>query len=1056
MRFVHISDIHIRNLKFHDDYRRVFANLYKELDELKPDVVVNCGDVAHTKTQISPEYVGLTSEFVANIARRCERHHIILGNHDMNVMNPERQDALTPIVENLGFPNVHLHKKSGRVPIAPGFNFWVFGMADHKNYPTKEQWREYSQDVNIGLFHGSVSTCMTDTNWRMTHVEHDLSIFDGLDYVFLGDIHKQQFFKDRRIAYAGSLIQQNFGEELDKGFLLWDIRSKTDFDVKPVYLTGSRKFYTIKLRDDLSFPESADVAEGSRVRISPPRSLTLVEQQKIERKAKALFKPHDVITLSATNIGNQKADVVRRRVSVENLRQLDVQERMIQDFLKKRKVKPEIMARILELNKKYQISIQQDDDVPRDINWKIDKLVWSNIFNYGKDNVIDFNQLGGLTGMFAPNGSGKSNLIDIILETCFDSTTKGISKNINLINDNRPNCSAVLSFIANDQEYLIERKIERIKYWQKEVQEEKEWGKTTTSFYAIDSSGEQQALMGDSRSETEHAIRQRLGTSEQFMLTSLLAQWNPVDLISHKETRRKELLYKFLDLDFTEKKCLLAKEESKKHMERLQRLDGDDVKSKMDKLESQKKEITEEIHEADMTLDQRRQQVAELEEDLKKERAKLLVVEKSDFDPLAWEEDAQDLQNAMHELQTERNGHQQEFIRLNTKLAGMSLRSFSIPEYEEKETELKETQKKCDFLCKDLTSKREELECCQNDTSILAEVPCGDQFPTCKFLMNAFSSKLKIPFLQIEIERLQGEIATLTQRENELKHFADELESHRSVLEFKKSVEQDQEKVRLKIQMVELQMSALVTKRAELDKLREGADKKIEALAKNKEIEREITQIESAQNFSKFQISTLDESVREMSKNLGRVEGELKTAQDQYAELQVTQDICTAFELYIDAMGKDGIAYEILLQKIPMINEEVNKILSTVADFGFMIEHDAAEQAIRFYLQYGQYKSRLVELAGGAEKFLVSVALRAALLQISNLPKSNMFIIDEGFGKLDPKNIESIQQMFDYLRSTFDHVLIVSHVDTLRDLVDNVVDITADEDGYAHVEVGGS
>ncbi len=98
---------------------------------------------------------------------------------------------------------------------------------------------------------------------------------------------------------------------------------------------------------------------------------------------------------------------------------------------------------------------------------------------------------------------------------------------------------------------------------------------------------------------------------------------------------------------------------------------------------------------------------------------------------------------------------------------------------------------------------------------------------------------------------------------------------------------------------------------------------------------------------------------------------------------------------------------------------------------------------------------RLIELGSGAEKMLASIAIRAALLSISSLPKPNMFIIDEGFGKLDSRNIENVQKIFDYLKSVFEHVLVISHVDTMKDMVDNIIEISTDESGYAHIEVGG-
>ena len=53
------------------------------------------------------------------------------------------------------------------------------------------------------------------------------------DFVMLGDIHRCQFLDDKKtVAYPGSSIQQNYGESPGKGFLVWDIRDKNDFDVK--------------------------------------------------------------------------------------------------------------------------------------------------------------------------------------------------------------------------------------------------------------------------------------------------------------------------------------------------------------------------------------------------------------------------------------------------------------------------------------------------------------------------------------------------------------------------------------------------------------------------------------------------------------------------------------------------------------------------------------------------------------------------------------------------------------------------------------------------------
>jgi metallophosphoesterase superfamily enzyme len=90
----------IRNLKYHWEYRQSFADLYNKLRDQKPDAIVHTGDIAHTKTQLSPEYFELTSEFLGSLADIAPLY-IILGNHDGNLKNADRQDAITPIVEAL-------------------------------------------------------------------------------------------------------------------------------------------------------------------------------------------------------------------------------------------------------------------------------------------------------------------------------------------------------------------------------------------------------------------------------------------------------------------------------------------------------------------------------------------------------------------------------------------------------------------------------------------------------------------------------------------------------------------------------------------------------------------------------------------------------------------------------------------------------------------------------------------------------------------------------------------------------------------------------------------
>ena len=244
MKFAHLADTHIKNLKYHYEYKEVFKKLYEKLREENVDYIVHCGDIAHTKTQLSPEFVDMCSGFLSSLASIAPTY-VILGNHDGNLKNSSRQDAITPIVEALDLQNLFLLKNSGEVNLNENFTLNVLSVFDRDSWITSSD----SNKINIALYHGAISNSKTDLGWIMEYGEDDLSIFQGHDYAFLGDIHKtnQTLDHDGKIRYAGSTVQQNHGETNDKGFLIWDIEDKESFKCKHIVLENPKPFITVEL-----------------------------------------------------------------------------------------------------------------------------------------------------------------------------------------------------------------------------------------------------------------------------------------------------------------------------------------------------------------------------------------------------------------------------------------------------------------------------------------------------------------------------------------------------------------------------------------------------------------------------------------------------------------------------------------------------------------------------------------------------------------------------------------------------------------------------------------
>lgn len=195
LRIAHIADVHWRGLTRHDEYREVFEALAEDMRSQHVDHVMVVGDIFHTKTiGISPEYIEQMTWWLKLLAAAAEVH-LVLGNHDGNLVNLSRQDAITPIVNALQQPNIHLYKDSGVFQFAPGYNWCIFSLFDEAGW---KDVKPVKGDVNIACYHGPISGAKTASGWE---IEDGLPVefFSEFDFAFLGDIHRLQYLGHRDI-----------------------------------------------------------------------------------------------------------------------------------------------------------------------------------------------------------------------------------------------------------------------------------------------------------------------------------------------------------------------------------------------------------------------------------------------------------------------------------------------------------------------------------------------------------------------------------------------------------------------------------------------------------------------------------------------------------------------------------------------------------------------------------------------------------------------------------------------------------------------------------------
>jgi DNA repair exonuclease SbcCD ATPase subunit len=145
------------------------------------------------------------------------------------------------------------------------------------------------------------------------------------------------------------------------------------------------------------------------------------------------------------------------------------------------------------------------------------------------------------------------------------------------------------------------------------------------------------------------------------------------------------------------------------------------------------------------------------------------------------------------------------------------------------------------------------------------------------------------------------------------------------------------------------------------------------------------------------------------------------------------------YEYYLKCVKRDGIPYNLISEVLPKLEIEINNILSPIVDFQILLNTDGKN--INSYIAYGDSEYWPLELTSGMEKFISSIAIRTALINVSNLPRPNFIAIDEGFGSLDTDNFNSLYLLFDYLKTQFDFIITISHIDKTRDMVDFIIDI---------------
>jgi DNA repair exonuclease SbcCD ATPase subunit len=407
----------------------------------------------------------------------------------------------------------------------------------------------------------------------------------------------------------------------------------------------------------------------------------------------------------------------------------------------------------------------------------LQSLEWDNLFNYGEGNAIDFTKLEGIVGIFGKNYSGKSSIVDTLLYSLYNSTSKSIRKNLNIINQNMPSCRARATIKVDGSDYVIERSSE--KYIKKLKGVETQEATTDVDFHKEDMIGNVTELNGTSRQNTDKNVKKYFGTLGDFLATSMASQLDSLSFINEGSTKRKEFLAKFLDLEIFDKKFAkfldleifdkkfkLAKEDSSS----LRRLEGTDFETEIKKIKRDitKSELGIESNTAQCaTLKQEKQSLTESLRDI---TSMIESVPAEIIDPVVTAQKITEKRESILDLTSRKTEAIQELAASEEKFEKIAdfLSQFDIKSYQEKKEAINQKKEQLTSLLSEVESVKADNKRHTKKQELLSEVPCGNEYASCKFIKDAHKAGDLIQITERKIEECTNQASSIEQEISDL------------------------------------------------------------------------------------------------------------------------------------------------------------------------------------------------------------------------------------------------------------------------------------------------
>ena len=223
------------------------------------------------------------------------------------------------------------------------------------------------------------------------------------------------------------------------------------------------------------------------------------------------------------------------------------------------------------------------------------------------------------------------------------------------------------------------------------------------------------------------------------------------------------------------------------------------------------------------------------------------------------------------------------------------------------------------------------------------------------------------------------------------------------------------------------------------------------------QLEIESEREENALQMVSAQQKEAQEASGGLKARLQHLQSQEKKKKEKESQLSAISKEATIYSELAKAFGKKGIQMMLIETALPDIENEANELLGRMTDNRMHVKFDTQKPTKKGEVQEtleiiisDELGARPYETYSGGEAFRIDFAIRIALSKLlakrAGAPLPTL-IIDEGFGTLDNSGIEKIKEAINSIRNDFEKIIVITHIDELKDAFPSRINVTKTPDG---------